>query len=716
MSIRKEIVRKLSHVYVTVAVLALMLLVRIGYLQTAERSKWEEQGRKLTYKDLTIEARRGNIMARDGQILASSVPHYEIRMDPLSNIPAELFYEKIDSLGIALADLFYPASDPQKKGKKIANELINARKEGDRYHFIQRNVSYQELEKLKKFPILQRGRYKGGLIAIQETKRLKPFRKLASRTIGRLKNDVETHNVVGLEGAYNSYLKGKDGIKLVRRLSGGAWMPLEQENAVEPVHGMDLVSSIDISYQDVAENALEKQLRKHKAHHGSAILMKVKTGEILAMANLADTSGNGSYHELYNYAIGERTEPGSTFKLASLIAAFEDGYIDLLDTIDTGNGVIRYYGFPVRDTKRGGWGELTVKKVFQVSSNVGVSKIIYEHYKNQPERFVNRLYSMNLGSSSGIELKGEPSPYIKYPDNQLWSGISLPQMAIGYEVMLTPLQMLTFYNAVANSGKMVRPRLGKRIEKRGRLVRRFKTEIVNPAICSRQTIEKVQMMLEAVVEKGTARNIRNSNYKIAGKTGTAQLAYNKEGYGNKENKTRYQASFAGYFPADNPEYSCIVVINSPSNSVYYGSAVAAPVVKEMADKVYARSLELHKLPAPRPEQKKLKIPYSKCGNKDDLKYVLENFYIPVQHQDTITTSNVRTIKRNQYIELHPRPVKDKLVPNVLGMGAMDAVALLEKRGMKVDMKGRGMVVEQSMQPGAVIKPGQVIRLQMSKTD
>ena len=713
MSIKKDIIRKLSHVYVLLALLAVVLLGKILYLQTAERSQWEARAKKLTYEDITIEAHRGNILSQNNQILASSVPHYEIRMDPISNIPEQYFYDHVDSLALCLAQEFYTDSI-DKKARKIASGLKEARENKNRYYFIRDEVSYEQLQRIKKFPIFERGRYEGGLIVNQYTKRKKPFKKLASRTIGRLKNSVETHTVVGLEGAYNEYLKGKDGVKLMRRISGGALMPMESANAVEPVDGKDLVSSLNMSFQSVTENALERKLQKHNAHHGTAVLMKVKTGEILAMANLADTAGNGVYNEIYNYAIGERTEPGSTFKTASLIAAMEDGYINLFDTVDTGNGLEHYYGFPIKDTKPGGWGKLSVEEILEVSSNVGVSKIITDNYRDQPGHFIDRLYNMNLGSKTGIEIKGEVSPYLKYPDDPLWSGISLPQMSIGYEALLTPLQMLTFYNAIANGGKMIRPRLGKEIKKRGEVIKKFDTEVLNPAICSKSTINKIQKMLEGVVQNGTAKNIRDAHFKIAGKTGTAQLAYDKKGYQYENNEVKYQASFIGYFPADNPKYSCIVVINSPSNSVYYGSAVAAPVFKEIADKVYARNIQLHEKLQTENSIKQNSIPYTKCGRKKELEHVLDVFNIPFQKPHKINSRHVRTTKRDKYVSFNAIPEKENSVPNVMGMGAMDALTLLERKGLNVTIEGRGMVVEQSLKPGSRIQNGKPITLEMSK--
>lgn len=392
------------------------------------------------------------------------------------------------------------------------------------------------------------------------------------------------------------------------------------------------------------------------------------------------------------------------------MVALEDGVVELEDTIDTGNGIVRYYDKDIRDTKRGGYGTITVKEIFEVSSNVGVSRLIYENYHNRPSDFVDRLYAMRLNEKLGVEIKGEGIPEIKYPGDNYWSGISLPMMSHGYEIRMTPLQILTFYNAVANKGKMVKPRFVKEIRYHGEVIKTFKTEVLNPSICSKQTIKKAVEMLEGVVENGTGKNLNNPNFQIAGKTGTAQIANDKYGY-KFESKVSYQASFVGFFPSDDPMYSCIVVVNSPSNSVYYGNLVAGPVFKEIADKVFATKIHLQKNSVTE-SLDNFDYPYSKNGSKEDLEKVLSTLNIE-SAGETNQSEWVATQKRDTHIALQEMVFNNNMVPNVMEMGLQDAIFLLENYGLSVVVNGMGKVRKQSLPPGTVIQPGQIIRLEMS---
>jgi len=706
MSIKKDILWRVAVVYIAVFVLGLIILARAVYLQFGEGSKWREKAQKLTLKDITIESNRGDIYAQDMRLLASSIPYYEIRMDlKTPSLTNKVFYSNIDSLCIGLSRLF---GDKSKDNYK--SQLIAARKRGERYYLIRRKVNYNELKVLKQLPIFRRGRYKGGFIYLQENVRFQPHVNLASRTIGYTTKS-QTGNVVGIEGAYDHELCGVNGVRLMQRLSGGVWMPVSDDNQIEPRDGKDVVTTLDVNLQDVAENALLKQLKKHEAHHGSAVLMEVQTGDIKAIANL-ERDSKGNYHESYNYAVGESTEPGSTFKLPSLMVALEDGYIDLDDTIDTGNGSVTFYDKTIYDSEHGGFGKISVQRVFEVSSNVGVSKIITKYYTGHESHFIDRLYAMNLNDKLGLRIKGEGRPDIKYPTDKLWSGISLPMMSHGYEVRLTPLQLLTFYNAVANDGKEVKPRFVKELLYHGEVVKEFPVQVINPSICSMSTIRKAQKMLEGVVERGTARNLRNENYKIAGKTGTAQIANEKYGY-HSDSRISYQASFVGYFPADHPKYSCIVVINSPSNDVYYGNLVAGPVFKEIADKVYATSLDIHPRLVEQDDTANIDAPYTKIGYKPELNYCLNQLGIPYNDKETRKSRWVVTSQHGSYINYLDYSYKRNLVPNVKEMGAKDAVYLLENLGLEVIIKGRGKVASQSILPGTRVVPGSKIILEMS---
>ena len=695
----KSIVAKLTIVYIAVVVFAMVIILRVLYLQIAEHEKWSNTN-KISTKDIIIEPSRGNILATDGRILATSIPFYEIRMDlKCPALTDQIFNSNIDLLCRKLANLF-----GDKTALQYKRQLVSARYRGARYHLIRRKVDYIQLKKLKEFPIFEKGQYKGGFIVMQENKRIQPFVSLASRTIGY---QSKGGTIVGIEGAYDAELKGKKGLRLVQRIAGNYWMPVKDGREVEPRNGYDVITSIDINFQDVAHQALYTQLSRHNASHGTAILMEVGTGDIKAIVNLKRDS-QGQYSERYNYAIGERTEPGSTFKLPSLMVALEDGFIDLNDSIDTGKGKVYYHDHLVKDSKEGGHGKITVKQVFEVSSNVGVTKIVTQYYGGNEERFVKGLKRMGLTDRFSLEIKGERSPYIKFPNDTLWSGISLPQMSYGYEVEQTPLQILAFYNAIANDGEMLKPRFVKAISNHGEIVKEIKPKVINPSICSKATISKAKLMLEGVVENGTAQNLKNSNYTIAGKTGTAQIANRKYGY---KGKVSYQASFVGYFPADNPAYSCIVVVNAPSNGVYYGNTVAGTVFREISDKVYSTQIDLYGNETI-VDDFAVSIPYSRKGYKKDLESVLKNLHIPYESLG-VNSDWVATEKRDSTIRFYNRYIKDRVVPDVKGMGAKDAMFVLENLGLNVVIQGRGSVSTQSISPGTRFRQGDRVVLELN---
>ncbi|TFG89525.1 MAG: penicillin-binding protein 2, partial [Candidatus Atribacteria bacterium] len=555
MAVRDDIVWRSGIVYFAIAIIAAVLLVRILILQYVQHGKWSDMSEKYVYKTAEMPANRGDILTYNGRLLASSVPYYTIYMDTRSTgMSGATFSNGINGLSAGLAKLL-----GERSASGWKSVIMAARKKGDRYFLIKRKVDYKTLKNLKELPIFREGQYKGGMVAQAENRRILPNSDLASRTIGYL-NLGSDGNEVGVEGAFDKELAGKNGVSIKQRLTGGDWIVVDGPNSVESRDGNDVVTTIDIDLQDVASTALLNQLRKYDAHHGCAVLVEVSTGDIKAIANL-ELGSDGDYHETYNYAVGESTEPGSTFKLPVLMAAIEDGVIDTGDIVDTGNGSVRFYNKIIRDTREEGYGRLTVKEVFEKSSNVGTSKLINEHYKDKPKDFVNRLYAMKLNEKLSLQLKGEGTPLIRYPGDKLWSGLSLPMMSHGYEVQMTPLQILTFYNGVANDGRMMRPRFVSAVLHNGNIVKRYEPEAIINNIASRSTIRKAKKMMEGVVEHGTATNLKNSNYKIAGKTGTAQIAKNKYGY-RQGVRISYQATFVGYFPAENPLYSCIVVVNA----------------------------------------------------------------------------------------------------------------------------------------------------------
>jgi cell division protein FtsI (penicillin-binding protein 3) len=702
MAVRDEIVWRSGIVYFAIVLIAVAILVRILILQFVQHGKWSAMSEKYVYKTTEMPANRGDILAYDGRLLASSVPYYTVYMDTRSTgMSSATWSNGINGLSAGLARLL---GERSAAGWKAV--ITEARRRGDRYFLIKRKVDYETLKKLRELPIFREGQFKGGMVAQAENRRILPNNELAARTIGYLNLGSEGTEV-GVEGSFDKDLAGKNGMVIMQRLTGGDWITIDMAGTVEPRDGNDVVTTIDIDLQDVATSALTNQLKKHNAHHGCAVVMEVATGDIRAIANL-EQGENGSYHETYNYAIGESTEPGSTFKLASMLAAIEDGVIDTGDIVDTGTGSVKYYNKVIRDTKEEGYGRLTVKEVFERSSNVGTSKLIYEAYKNKPKDFVNRLYAMKLNEKLDIQLLGEGTPVIRYPGDKLWSGLSLPMMSHGYEVQLTPLQILTFYNAVANDGRMMKPRFVTAIMRNGNVIKRFEPDVIINSLASRSTIKKARKMMEGVVAHGTATNLRNANYKIAGKTGTAQIARGKSGY-RSDARISYQASFVGYFPAENPLYSCIVVVNAPSNGVYYGNQVAGSVFKEISDKIYATNFfRDYKVTA---TNNKATAPEAGNGYRQDINKVLGD--LDVRYRRTASDEWVATRESGDTVRLVGLNVRKGLVPDVRGMSLRDAVFLLENSGYRVSYSGKGKVLRQSPQQGTRYFEGQVVSLEMN---
>ncbi|MFZ4462300.1 MAG: penicillin-binding protein [Bacteroidales bacterium] len=702
MDSKKVILMRVYLLYALMLLFGAAIIGRIVYIQFWMGDALLAKSQQQEFRVFSIEAMRGNIMSDDGSLLATSIPIFEVRMDVGSpNIDQQSFDREVDSLAHNLSVLF-----PETSKSEFLSELKNARREGNRYLLLQNKVSYEKLKKLKKFPIIRRGKYKGGLILVQHDRREKPYKELASRTIGYENTLEDLH--VGLEGAYHEDLKGTEGKQLRRKINSGDWKPVFDGNELEPQNGKDVVSTIDIVIQDVAEGALRRNLTENNAQQGCAILMEVATGQIKAIANLVRDDKTGEYFESYNYAIRENVEPGSTFKLASMLVLLDDNKVDLNDHLYIGNGQTMYYNQTMKDVHGIRDGNITVAEAFEHSSNVGISKLVYNAYKNNPEAFIDKLYSFGINKSLGIELSGEGEPHIKHPsDKQHWSGTSLPWMSIGYELSITPLQMLTLYNAVANNGKMVKPLFVKEIRQGGIVIKSNDPVVLNEAIVSAQAIQKARKLLEGVVENGTGKSLKNSVFKIAGKTGTAQIASGSAGY----NKVNYNASFAGYFPADNPRYSCIVVVNNPSMGKIYGGAVAAPVFKEIADKIYATRIDIH----------------DNIAKYDTVADSVPVFRGPAYFEDVhelYASLNILTDNRafkNEWITSHSKPrqvlldayqsVPDSM-PDFSGMNGKDAVYLIEQMGMYPKIKGNGMVVGQSVPSGSPRIPGQTIELQL----
>ncbi len=663
----KSILTRLYFVAGVLVLFAGAVLFKLVSIQVVDGEKYMALAETRTTRIFTIAPNRGNLYSDDGSLLATSVSKYTIRFDAVTVSDAD-FKENIKPLSDSLATLF------GKTSSHYQQILRKAKQNKNRYALIARNLDYSDYMAVKGFPLLKKGPFKGGLIIEQKTKREHPLGKIAERSVGYERVDENGYRTrVGMEGAFSEYLSGVAGNREKQKISKNQWKPIGNNNIIEPKDGFDVYSTIDINIQDIAHHALLKQLELYKADHGTVIVMETKTGEVKAISNLGQTTG-GKYYERLNYAIGESHEPGSTFKLVNLVAALEDKVIDTSSIVDTENGVWKIYNHRVKDSKRGGYGKISVANAFEVSSNTAFAKIIHNGYKDDPEKYVNRLMSMGIHKELGLPVKGEGIPVLRYPGDKGWSGLSLAQMAYGYEVAMTPLQTLAFYNAIANDGEMVKPRLLKEVKEWNKTIKKFDKEVLNPAICSQETVKKVQQILKNVVEKkhGTGHKMYSPNFSMAGKTGTTQTNY----VSKDKDQYEYISSFAGYFPADNPKYSCIVVIHKPNKSVgYYGADVSGPVFKSVAQKVYATSPMVDEI-------------------------------------DMLNGFDAKLEKAFQGYFTDSQKVYSK-IPNLYGMSGMDAVAILENLGIEVEVKGNGKVYSQSVSKGTDIKKVKKIVLELS---
>jgi cell division protein FtsI (penicillin-binding protein 3) len=706
-NIKKVILIRTYTAYALMCALAAVIIVYLFRIQFKEGKKWRALADDLSTSVQTIEPSRGNIFSSDGSLLATSLPIYDLRLDGKSPGFREddLFENQVDSLAFCLNKIF---SDRSKEDYKRI--LKGVRKRGDRYYLLKRKVSYPEMKQVKNFPIFRLGKYKGGLTIEEKNRREKPFDFLAERTIGY---SVKGIAPVGIEGAFNKELSGKPGKRVMQRIAGGTWIPVNDEDIqIEARNGLDIQTTIDVNLQDVAEYALMRTLILNDAEWGTAILMEVSTGEIKALANLTRVS-EGNYTEKFNYAVGESLEPGSTFKLISLMALLEDGKASLEDRYDTEKGEKKYFARATMfDSERGGHGIVSLKEAFELSSNVAISKAVYEAYKDNPTQFYNYLDRLKLTRPIGFQLSGEGKPHIKKPGDKDWYGTTLPWSSIGYEIKVTPLQVATIYNAIANKGKMVKPLLVKEILKTGKPVKQFQTVTMVEQVCKPSTLKDLYTALKGVVEHGTGNNLKNPNYTVAGKTGTALVADGRLGYKNKV----YRSSFCGFFPADNPKYTCMVMVNAPSKGVYYGSAVAGPVFKEIADKVYANSTSLHPELRFTVQPGTLKIPHLTVGNREDLSVILNRIQIST-HGNTDSLEEFGSewatgSTAGNFVMLKSYTHQKLQMPDVKGMGLRDALYLLENRGLKVKINGAGKVKSQSINAGQIVSKGMVVTLQL----
>jgi cell division protein FtsI (penicillin-binding protein 3) len=736
-NIRNELLYRLYFVFGIVLVLAFAIFAKMTTLATTQRGYWMEKAKKNYLKYVDVEADRGNIIASDGSLLATSLPFFDLHFDfAAEGMSNETWEANRDSLAMCLATVYN--KDWTAGGWRYVLDSLRQDAKANRYWSLKKEATFAEMQYVKNFPLFRLGRFKGGLIVEQHGKRFYPFKILAHRTLGYVREGAQP---VGIEGQFDNVLGGARGQRLMMRVPGDVYIPVNDLTEIEPKSGDDIVTTLDVNIQDAAENALLRACENHDADHGTAIVMEVKTGKVVAISNIGrtgadDVDENGrvktGWWETYNYGIGTLVEPGSMFKLASFMAMIEDGFLtDFDQKIPVYKGKTKIWDQELIDAEPHGMDTMTVRQVFEKSSNVGTATLIQRFYgeKKQAGKFIQHLKNFGLDLPTGIEVGGEEKPYIKeaYSAKDDWSGTTLPWMSIGYELALTPLQLLTFYNAVANDGREMRPYIVERVERYGSTVRDYVPFVVKKSIASKNTIRMARELLEGVVARGTARNIFTDDYRIAGKTGTAQIGYQKV---RAVHGVKHQAGFCGFFPAEKPIYSCIVVIAEPKRGGYHGAEVAAPVFREIADRCFSMKGKLHPamnkseiVPTKGGGLPTAKLPHADAGSEKDLKFLLKYFNMPWFDQTTTDEDGFLffgkkepeggdwsvLVSKNDSLSMRTRIQNLKIVPSVQGMGLKDAVYILENRGCRVRYSGVGKVARQSISPGSRAS-GQIVTI------
>jgi cell division protein FtsI (penicillin-binding protein 3) len=699
--VKKDILWRVYLCFIGMGLFGVAILVKVFMVQNIEGNYWRSMADSLHTRYVSLDADRGTIYSEEGRMLSTSIPYFNLRVDfaadGLREKNGKIFKDNVDSLSICLSRLFGDHTAEEYKGI-----LKDAFKHKDRYFLLKRDVQFTQYQAVRNFPMFRLGKNKGGLIAETKNKRINPFKLLANRTIGLSRENAQN---VGLERTYDKYLKGVTGKRLMRRIAGGTFVPVEGYD-IEPENGRDIITTIDVNMQDIVETALMNMMVSNEAVTGTCILMEVKTGKIKAIANLG-RQPDGSYWEDMNYAL-QVAEPGSTFKLATVMAALDDQYVSMNDQVNLNEGRWQIGRRTVFDSEpHPGQTNVSIKHAFELSSNVGMAKLALQCYGKRPNDFVAHLRKLKLDKPTGIDLVGEGKPVIKNTKSRTWSTTSLPWMAFGYEVLISPLQTCMLYNAVANNGVMMKPYLVNAIMEYGQPVKDFDPEIILDSICSQNTLRQVKQMLEGVVTNGTAKALWSPYYRFAGKTGTALVANGKQGYAEKI----YQSSFAGYFPANDPQFTCVVVIkNKPNAEKFYGGAVAGPVFREVADKLYAIALEKQK-----PMRATLAIDTLmafKNGQGREWKTILNTLNLPMK--STVSNGSWVSAKvDNKKIAFAPVQQVKGGVPNVTGMGLKDALYLLENAGLRVIIRGAGKVISQSIPGGSQLERNQTIVIELS---
>ncbi len=665
-------------------------------IQVKEGPRLRAMAREMHTRFDTLMADRGNIYNEEGVLLSSSIPEFDVHID-FSVMDSSLFSKNIDTLSRCVSNLFMDKSPAQYKA-----EFVRAYNEEQKYYMLGHKLKYYQYEALRSFPIFNKGKGLGGFIEDSKEKRTMPFDLLAKRVIGEFRDS----NITGLEAKYNKDLLGENGRRVVQKSTGNVWVPIEGSE-VDPINGHDIVTTLDMDVQDVAEHALMSILEKYECQYGTCIVMEVKTGKIRTLVNLGRQK-DGSYWEDFNYATMP-TEPGSTFKMVTLLSLLNDKYINVDNNVDAEGGAIRFGNRVMRDSHLG-LHVMPIWKAYAESSNAAMAKLAYQYYKDNPGKYVDHLMKLHLDRPSGIDLLGERRTVVTKPGSAQWSASSLPWMATGYGVMITPLHTCMLYNAVANGGKMMKPYLVSAIKEYGKEVKTFApTEIEE--VGDSTTIAQLQKCMRAVVTEGTAKGIASPYYTMAGKTGTAQVADK----GIRYTDGVYQGSFVGFLPAEQPKYTICVVIRTKAHSrEYYGGAIAAPVFRMVADKIFSENMGAWGAPLDSLAKNGTGIIPAKAATARNYGVMLS----ALNKQSKLPTENVNRMMdlktdSNKHLAITPKKLYRNIMPDVTGMGVKDAVYILESSGLQVTVKGKGKVKEQSITPGTEIMKGQNITLQLS---
>ena len=693
-----------TFIMLIMGLVGLAIVVKAGIIMFAEKQYWQDVADRFVKENVEVKPNRGNILSSDGQLMASSLPEYKIYMDFLAggDYKDSLLRANMDSICIGLNQIF-----PDKSIADFRAHIMKGRRKRSRNYLLYPNrISYIEYKEVKQLPVFKLSKFKGGFHEQAFNQRKKPFGSLAKRTLGDMYSEIELGAKNGLELSYDSILKGVPGITHRQKVMN------KYLNIVDlpPVDGYDIITTIDVGMQDIAEKALIDELNEINATVGVAVLMEVKTGEVKAIVNMTKCN-DGVYRELKNNAVADMMEPGSTFKTASIMVALEDGKITPDQTVDTGNGVYNMHGRPMKDHNwhKGGYGVLTTTKSLMVSSNIGVSRLIDENYHNNPTKFVEGLYKLGIATPLNLDIPGSGNPHIRMPNKNNWSKTALAWMSIGYETQVPPINTLAFYNAIANGGVMVKPKFVRAITRGDEVIKEVPTEVLNPAIASKRTITQIQTILEKVVSEGLGKRAGSKQFHVSGKTGTAQVSQGKEGY--MGGGRRYLVSFCGYFPSEDPKYSCIVAIQKPGLPAS-GGLMAGKVFSEIAERVFAKHLAKNLSEAK--DSASILIPDVKCGDIAAAHYVLNNINISTVGIPDNTNLNSPIwgvpAAQNNKIVLKRYKGNNRIVPNVKGMGAKDAVYLLESLGLKARVGGVGKVESQSLAAGKRVVRGEAIHL------